>query len=112
MTQPRRLDPVPPDTTHDRRQAFLAWLRYRRHCNRPGGCWGLYQHALATDAQRRADGLRRVRQNGRVSKYFPKGTPFKIQRQFYNFLQTQGRCSFDAWYAWVLCKGPHPLNWL
>ena len=108
----RRPDPVPPGTPHERRQAFLAWLRYRRRTNRPGGCWGLYVHAVETDDQRRAEGMRRVRQNGRTGKHFPPGTPKKIQRQFYNFIYTQGRCSFADWYAWATLRGPHPLRWL
>jgi hypothetical protein len=110
FAKPRRPDPVPPGTPDNVRQRFLAWLRYRRYTDRPGGCWGIYQHAVETDDQRRSEGLRRNRQNGRTGKYFPPGTPYKIQRQYYRFIYTVGRCSFRAWFAWATCKGPHPLK--
>lgn len=98
---------VPVTATQHERNAFAKWMRY---CG-GRGCWGLWIANKATRRARLAAHMRRVRQD-HTSKYFPPGTPAKIQRQFYNFLYTNGRCSFASWYAWVLCKGPHPLNWL
>ena len=100
--------PVPPGLTDKQRDAFLAWFRYRRRTGKPGGCWGLYRHAVETRDQRRIDSMRRVRQP-RQAKLMPAGTPHLIQRRFYNFLYTQGRCTFRAWWAWQCNKGPHPL---
>lgn len=104
---PKRKLYCPEDAAQSQRQAFGKWLRYHGE----KGCWGIWIASKETTSVRLSAHMKRVRQDRR-SRYFPKGTPERIQRRYYSFIYSQGRCTFAAWWKWQQGKGPRPLQYL